>query len=57
MVGIISKMLADIGTKALPDAKFAYVRDLINGYALVARYHPTYPLPAYVCREKGKGNE
>ena len=51
---VTAKMLADIGTKALPDAQFAYLRDLINGYALVARHHPTYPLPAYVCRKKGK---
>jgi hypothetical protein len=54
---VTAKMLADIGTKALPDAQFAYLRDLINGYALVARYHPTYLLPAYVSREKGKGSK
>jgi hypothetical protein len=54
---VTAKMLADIGTKALPDAQFAYLRDLINGYSLVAHYHPTYPLPAYVCRKKGQGSE
>jgi hypothetical protein len=54
---VTAKMLADIGTKALPDAQFAYLRDLINGYALVARYHPTYLLPAYVSREKGEGSK
>jgi hypothetical protein len=48
-----AKMLADIGTKALPDSQFAYLRDLINGYTLVARHHPTYPMPSYVTRDKG----
>jgi hypothetical protein len=41
-------MLADIGTKALPDKQFIYLRDQLNGYALVKRHHPTYALPAYV---------
>jgi hypothetical protein len=50
-------MLADIGTKALPDAQFAYLCDLINGYALVARHHPVYPMPAYVCRKKREEGE
>jgi hypothetical protein len=54
---VTARMLADIGTKALPDAQFAFLRDLINGYALVARNHPTYPLPAYVCRKKGEGSK
>jgi len=54
---VTAKMWADIGTKALPDAQFAFLRDLINGYTLVARNHPTYPLPAYVCRKKGEGSE
>jgi hypothetical protein len=45
---ITAKMLADIGTKALSDAQFAYLRDYINGYALVAKHHPSYPIPAYV---------
>jgi hypothetical protein len=47
-----ARMLADIGTKALPDFQFAYLRDLINGYTLVARHHPTYPMPSYVTRDK-----
>jgi hypothetical protein len=47
---VTAKMLADIGTKALPDAQFAYLRDLINGYSLVLKHHPTYPLPPYVCK-------
>ena len=50
---VTAKMLADIGTKALPDAQFAYLRDLINGYSLVLRHHPTYPLPPYVTKSKG----
>jgi hypothetical protein len=50
---VTAKMLADIGTKALPDSQFAYLRDFINGYALVARHHPSYPVPPYVCKGKG----
>jgi hypothetical protein len=46
-------MLADIGTKALSDAQFAYLRDLINGYSLVARHHPAYPMPDFVTKENG----
>jgi hypothetical protein len=46
-------MLADIGTKALSDAQFAYLRDLINGYSLVARHHPEYPMPDFVMKENG----
>ena len=41
-------MVADIGTKALPDKQFIYLRDLLNGYALVRQHHPTYVLPDYV---------
>jgi hypothetical protein len=50
---VTAKMLADIGTKALPDSQFAYLRDFINGYALVARHHPSYQIPPYVSRGKG----
>ncbi len=32
---VTARMLADIGTKALPDVQFSYLRDLINGYSLV----------------------
>ena len=49
---VTARMLADLGTKALPDPQFAYLRDEINGYALVRQHHPTYPLPAYVTRRK-----
>ena len=47
---VTAKILADIGTKALPDSQFAYLRDFINGYTLVARHHPTYPVPPYVSK-------
>jgi hypothetical protein len=49
---LTTRMLADIGTKALPDAQFAYLRDMINGYSLVMKHHPSYPLPLYVFRWK-----
>jgi hypothetical protein len=45
-------MLADIGTKALPDKQFIYLRDQLNGYALVKRHHPSYPVPSYVMSER-----
>jgi hypothetical protein len=35
-------MIADIGTKALSDLQFSYLRDLLTGYALVKHHHPTY---------------
>jgi len=50
---VTAKILADIGTKALPDAQFAYLRDLINGYSLVAKHHPRYPMPEFVTKENG----
>ena len=43
-----TRMLADIGTKALGDKQFAYLRDQLTGYALVRKHHPSYVLPAYV---------
>jgi hypothetical protein len=49
---VTGKMLADLGTKALPDSQFPYLRDHINGYTLVAMNHPTYLLPAYVTTKK-----
>jgi hypothetical protein len=42
------KMLADMGTKALPDTQFAYLRDQMNGYSLVKQHHPTYRIPDFV---------
>jgi hypothetical protein len=49
------KMLADIGTKALSDKQFVYLRDRLTGYALVKRHHPTYAIPAYVLGERENG--
>jgi hypothetical protein len=49
------EMLADIGTKALSDKQFVYLRDRLTGYALVKKRHPTYAIPAYVLDEKGNG--
>ena len=43
-----TKMIADIGTKALPDGQFEYLRDEMNGYSLVKANHPSYELPSYV---------
>ena len=51
VIPIIKKtkeMLADIGTKALPDKQFAYLRDQINGYSLVKAAFPSYPMPKFV---------
>jgi hypothetical protein len=42
------EMIADIGTKALPDRQFAKLRDALNGYSLVKTHHPSYKLPSYV---------
>ena len=44
-------MVADIGTKALPDKQFIYLRDKLNGYSLVKKHRPSYKLPAYVSGE------
>jgi hypothetical protein len=46
------EMVADLGTKALPDRQFAYLRDKMNGYALVKKNHPAYKVPEYVQVEK-----
>ena len=43
-----NRMLADIGTKPLPDGQFAYLRDAMCGYSLVKKNHPDYILPSYV---------
>jgi hypothetical protein len=42
------KMIADLGTKAFGDKQFAYLRDLLTGYSLVKKHHPTYELPSYI---------
>jgi hypothetical protein len=46
------RMVADIGTKALSDDQFIYLRDQLNGYSLVMLNHPGYRLPAYVSKRK-----
>jgi hypothetical protein len=46
-------MLADIGTKALSDQQFCYLRDRLTGYALVRIHHPSYALPAYIRVKNG----
>ena len=40
-------MLADMGTKALPDAQFEYLRNQMNGYNLVKLNRPHYVIPSY----------
>ena len=42
------EMLADIGTKALGEKQFVYLRDLANGYALVRASNKCADLPALV---------
>jgi hypothetical protein len=42
------KMVADMGTKALPETPFTRFRDIMNGYALVASAYPDKTLPAMV---------
>jgi hypothetical protein len=46
------RMVADIGTKALSDEQFIFLRDKLNGYSLVLVNHPGYRLPAYVSKRK-----
>ena len=43
-----TEMWANIGTKAFPDKQFAYLRDKMNGYALVKKHHPSYMMPDYI---------
>ena len=42
------KMLADIGTKALDEKQFVFLRDLSNGYALVRARGGVVDLPSLV---------
>jgi hypothetical protein len=42
------KMVADMGTKALPENPFVKLRDVMNGYALVKAAHPNKTLPDLV---------
>ena len=41
-------MLADIGTKALDEKQFVFLRDLANGYALVRASGGVVDLPSLV---------
>jgi hypothetical protein len=41
-------MIADIGTKALSEAQFVKLRDMMNGYAIVKAKYPELNLPRYV---------
>ena len=43
-----ASMIADLGTKALPDAQFVALRDMMNGYGLVKKHMQNYPLPPMV---------
>ena len=42
------KMVADLGTKALDEKQFVFLRDLANGYALVRASGVNVELPALV---------
>ena len=42
------KMVADLGTKALDEKQFVFLRDLVNGYALVRASGVNVKLPALV---------
>jgi hypothetical protein len=42
------KMLVDMGTKALDEKQFVFLRDLANGYALVRLSRESVVLPAMV---------
>jgi hypothetical protein len=43
------EMVADLGTKALDEKRFVFLRDLMNGYALVAASKGRKGLPSMVC--------
>ena len=42
------EMLADIGTKALDEKQFVFLRDLMNGYAVVRACNPEADLPSII---------
>ena len=43
-----TKMVADLGTKLLPEDQFVFLRDLMNGYALVkAAGHQDVPVGVF----------
>ena len=41
-------MLANIGTKVLPDAQFEYLWNQMNGYSLIQINRPSYTIPSYI---------
>ena len=41
-------MVADMGTKSLPESQFTLYRDVMNGYALVKAAYPGKKLPTMV---------
>lgn len=41
-------MVADMGTKALPETPFTMFRDVMNGYSLVAAAYPDKVLPSMI---------
>jgi hypothetical protein len=42
------RMIADMGSKALPASPFILFRDVMNGYALVKAHYPNYPMSEYI---------
>jgi hypothetical protein len=48
------EMLADIGTKALGARQFTYLRDLMNGYALVRARYPDFAFKCNLVITKGE---
>ena len=49
------ELIADMGTKALPENPFVRYRDIMNGYSLVKAAHPDKQMSEYVC-EGGSSN-
>ena len=48
-----TKMIADLGTKLLPEDQFVFLRDLMNGYALVkAAGHQDVPAGVFRVSKK-----
>ena len=43
-----ASIIADLGTKAPPDTQIVALRDMMNGYGLVKKNLPNYPLPPMV---------
>ena len=48
-------MVADIGTKALPENPFVRLRDIMNGYTLVKAAHPNKLISDLVYSGEEKG--